>query len=223
MQEHEKLRHDVFYLVGDEHLARVELYFIPVYFKLVFEAGKVQYAREVEGIIDVEVDPKQGIFREGVQLLVKRQIVLIFQVGGVFGPQRMRVVHHIVGFYFLFLPVIARYRFFFLAEHDGYGQELAVFPQYLADSVIFEKFLVIIIDVQDHIGAEILPYCRGDLELGAPVAAPARRFTLIPVRFRDDLDLARHHEGGVKTQAEHADDLVFTSLFFVFLDKFGSP
>jgi len=62
VKEHQKLRNDIFYFVRNEHLAAVKLDFVLLQRELLFNFWEVEYAREVKGIVYVEVNPEKRVF-----------------------------------------------------------------------------------------------------------------------------------------------------------------
>ena len=66
MQQGEELWHDAFYLIGYEDLVAVELDFVLLQFDVRLDLREIEDTREVERIVDVQVDPEQGLVAHGV-------------------------------------------------------------------------------------------------------------------------------------------------------------
>ncbi len=92
MEKHQKIRHDVFDFIRNEHLARVELDLIFMQLKIVLHFREIENARQGEGIVNIEVYPKERIFRKWIKLLVKFDVVLVLQIDGGLGPQGRSIV-----------------------------------------------------------------------------------------------------------------------------------
>ena len=79
MQEGEKLGHDVLYLIGDEHLIAVELNLVAVDVQVVLNLGEIEHARQMEGIIYVEVYPEQGLVGHWIEVAVEIAVVFVLE------------------------------------------------------------------------------------------------------------------------------------------------
>ena len=91
------------------------------------------------------MNPEQGFFLEGIEFLVKIQVILIFQFAGCLGPDRVGIVDDIINFnrfvfrFTIFIFAIW-FRFCFGTKLYGYGQKLSVFVEDSLEPVFFEKF-----------------------------------------------------------------------------------
>ena len=227
MEEHEEVGHDVFYLVGNEYLAGIELDLVLLDLEVAFNLGEIEYTGEVERVVYVEVDPEEGVFGEGVELFVELEVVFVLEVVGVFVPEGCGVVDDalvgdgfVFGFSFLihaiFLAVLLG------AELDLYGQELAIFIEYAFETVFVEELFGVCIDVEDDVGAAGGFGGGGELKLGGAIAFPTRSFIFGGLEGTgDDLYTVGHHEGGIEAEAELADDVFGVGLVLEFFYELG--
>ncbi len=160
MQQHQELRHDVLYLVGDEYLAGVELDLIPLHLKVRLELREVKYAGEVEGIVHIQVYPEQRVFAHRVQFPVEGQVILILQVRRLLCPDGRGSVDDVVHLHVLPLLLAFLILAIFLmlragAELDGHRQKLRILVQDALNAVLFQKLLAVGIDVQDYVRAAL--------------------------------------------------------------------
>ena len=79
MEQCEEVGHDAFHLVGHEHLVAVELDLVALQFDVRLDAGEVEDTREVERIVNVEVNPEQRLVLHGIECAVERLVVLVLQ------------------------------------------------------------------------------------------------------------------------------------------------
>src|SRR5690606_3127343 len=156
VEQHQKIGNNILNLIGNKHLPRKKLDLVPLKLQLVLYLGKIQDTGKIERIIHVQMDPEKGIGRHGIQLAVKRQVILVLQVGGFAGPGRGGIIDDMVLFYllefrfaFLILPIGD----LFLAgsEFNGDGQELTVFVQNFLQTVPVQELLRVLVDMQDDI------------------------------------------------------------------------
>ena len=153
MQQGQKVRDDVFDIVRDEHLVGIQMDAVFLHVHLLLQLGKVEDAGQVKWEIHVEVDVEQRILKiHRVQVLVEFLVVLIGEIGRLFGPGRLRFVHHkgdlhrdLLHIAFLVLGT------FWVVDGLGVGaldnfhrHELAVGVQDLADARLFEVFFGIL-------------------------------------------------------------------------------
>src|SRR6267378_3243684 len=134
MEKHQKIGYDIFDLICNEHLARVELDLIFMQLKIILHFREIKNARERERIIDIEVYPKERIFGKRIKLLVELDVVLILQFDGRFRPQWRRIVDNLVygdGLEFGFTVFIHTifYALLLGTKLDFDRKELAVFFQ----------------------------------------------------------------------------------------------
>ena len=216
VQQREELRHDALHLVGHKHLVAVELNLVLLQFERVLDAGEVEDTRQIEGIVDVEVNPEQRLVLHGIECAIERLVVLVLQRRRGLRPQRLHIIYNVVlgGVHHLLL--VAR-PLLLLAEGDGHGQELAVFLQQALNLLLVEELLAVVVDVEDDVSPPFQrrACCDGfvirrivNLEGRAAVAAPLHSLGAFLVALGDDFHLLRHHERAVEAQAEVADDVV---------------
>ncbi len=58
VQQHQKFRNDVFYLVGNKNLVAVQLDLVLLNLVALFDLREIKDAREVEGIVHIQMDPE---------------------------------------------------------------------------------------------------------------------------------------------------------------------
>ena len=148
VEQGEELRHDALHLVGDEDLVAVELDLVLLQLDVRLDLGEVEDTREVEGVVDVQVDPEQGLVRHGVEGAVERLVVLVLQCRRGFRPQRFHIINNIV---LVGIHLLAVLPFGLLAEGDGYGHELAVFVEQSLQLILVEELLAVVVDVEDDV------------------------------------------------------------------------
>ena len=125
MQQGQELRDDTLYLVCDEYLVAIELDFVTLQVDIRLDTWEVQDTREVEGIIDIQVNPEHRLIAHRVEGTVETLVVLVLQVGRCLGPQRLHIIYNIIlgGIHHLLLvgrPLL------FLAEGNRNSHELTV-------------------------------------------------------------------------------------------------
>ena len=135
MKQHQELGHDALHVVCHKYLVTEQLDAVALEVEVRLNLGEVENTREVEGIVDVEVNPEQGLVGYGVELAVELLVVLVLQVGRLLRPQGLSVVNHVVLLRLLLLAVLP---FSLLAEDDGDGQETAVLLQQCLQFVFLE-------------------------------------------------------------------------------------
>ena len=171
MQQGEELRHDTFYLIGHEYLVAVELDLVLLQFNVRLNLREIEDTREVEGIVDVEVDPEQRLVAHGVEGAVERLVVLVLQRAWGLGPQGLYIIDDIVlvlvDHLFLFAAPLL-----FLAEGHRYSHELAVFLEQTFELVLVEELLAVVVDIEDDIRTTVLALGIVDLVGRRAVAAP---------------------------------------------------
>ena len=231
VQQRQVFGHDAFDLVGHVDLVRIELYLVLLNLEVVVYLREIEDARQVERVVDVQVDREQRLVAHGVELVVKLLVLLLGNVGRLARPQRVDVVDDVV---LVRVDVLAVLPLLDLAEGNRDRQETAVLAQQPLDFRILGIFERILRQVQDD-GRTAVMRLVGLLhfEFGRPGAAPAHGLgTLLP-GFRNDLHLVGHHERRVETQSEMPDDRLVlvllhellgsreSDLVDVFVDLFG--
>ena len=223
VQQHQVVGHHALHAVGHEHLVAVQLNLVACRVDSLAHLGEIQNARQVEGVVHIEVNLEQGVFEvHGVQLVVELLIVLVCQIGRILLPCRLRVVDD-AGLFLLHalgLPLLSIVRLLrilrrlvhphaLFAKADGNGHKAAVFPQQLQHLLLVEELLAVVGDVQHDAGAAIgAPTCASFIisrhslvhgELGVALATPVDGGFVL-VRLGENLHLVGHHKGRVETK-----------------------
>ena len=126
MEEREEFRNDTLDGIRDEDLIAVELYLVALQLNAVLDLGEVKNTCQVEGIVNVEVNPEQGLIAHGEEVTVESLVIIVLEVGGLFRPKRFHIVYYVILVGIYLLPVLP---FCFLAEGYWYRQEMTVFAQ----------------------------------------------------------------------------------------------
>ncbi len=161
MQQGQEVRNDAFYIVRDEHLALVELNFILLKLHVGLDLGEEQNAGEVKGIVYIDVNVEEGVFK-GVRVegLVKLLVVLLAQVAGLLGPSGLRFIDNVglLDGFVLRLFAFSGYvhALLFFATLDGNAHEARVLLEQLLDFVLLQERFALAVDVQDDFGAAVL-------------------------------------------------------------------
>ena len=211
VQQRQVLRHDALDLVRHVDLVRIELDLVLLDLEVVVDFREVENARQVERIVDVQVDREQRLVAHRVEFVVELLVLLFGDVGGLAGPQRLDVVDDVV---LVGVDVLAVLPLLDLAEGDGHGQEAAVLLQQGLDLGILGVFERILREVQ-HDGRAAVAGLVGllHLELGRPGAAPVHGLGALAEGPGEYLDLVGDHERGVESQSEVPDDGLVLILF----------
>ena len=153
MKQGQIFGNDIVNLVGDEHLIAVELDLLAVDVHVVLDLWEVEYSRQMERIIDVEVYVEQRlVVLVRIELVIELGVVVFSQVGGFTHPCGIDVVDDVV---LIGLHLLAVFPLLLLAKHYLYGQELAVLLKQTADSRVFEIVLEVAAYVQDNVSAAL--------------------------------------------------------------------
>ena len=127
VEQRQVLRHDVLYLVGNEHLVAIELNLVAVHIEIVLDFREVEDTRQVEGVVHIQVDMEEGLVHlHGVEFVVELVVVLVGEVGGLARPCGRDIVYDVI---LVGLDLLAVFPLFLLSEGNLHGQELAVFLQ----------------------------------------------------------------------------------------------
>ncbi len=161
--------------------------------------------------------PEQRIFLAGIKFAVEFAVVFVSQFRRFLGPCGLGVIDYLV---FVGIHVFAVFPFLDLAGDYGHGQETAVFFEQGVDAGLFEEFLVVIVDVEDYVGAAFGLVSGAHTVFGASVALPADGFSIFLIAERTDLNLLCHHECRVEAESEVAYDGI--GGVFIFVDEFFS-
>ena len=118
MQQGEVFRYDPLDLVGHIHLIGVELDLVFLNFEVVPNLREVEDTRQVERIIDIQMNREERLFTYGIEFVVELLVLLGGDLGGFYGPQRGDVVDDVV---LVGIDVFAVFPLLHLAESDGNG------------------------------------------------------------------------------------------------------
>ena len=178
MQQRQKVRNDSLDRVGDKHLVAVKLDLVLLHLQIILDPGKVKDPRQIERIIDIEMNVEEGLIGHRIEPAVEIKVILVGKIGRFAGPGGIGFVDLVILVGFHLFPVLPG---FLLAENYRNGQELAVFLEYFSDLALLEEFFRLPADMHDHIGTHTL--LRGLFEgvFWTPLAAPFHRgCTLLP-------------------------------------------
>ena len=221
MISQQEFGNDLLDVVGHEHLTVEQLDLALLAAKVLADAGEVQDALEVEGIIHVQVDPEQGLLKGVEQLVIA---VLVFLLGAVLGslePQGMGVVEGLglLGFlaFLGFLGLFVR-----VHQIDRHGHVAAVAIQDLANPIGVQEFLFLVRDMQGDGGTALGAGALAHGELHAVLAFPAHGGRALLEAEGVDGHLVGGHEGAVKAQAEMADDAALGVALVLFEEFLGA-
>ena len=118
VQQGEVFRYDPLDLVGHIHLIGVELDLVFLNFEVVPNLREVEDTRQVERIIDIQMNREERLFTYGIEFVVELLVLLGGDLGGFYGPQRGDVVDDVV---LVGIDVFAVFPLLHLAESDGNG------------------------------------------------------------------------------------------------------
>ena len=192
------------------------MYLVALELVAVLHLREIKDAREVEGVVHVEVDVEEWFAEvHRVERVVEVVVFLVLDVGRGFLPQWCHVVDdprllHLLGLGFAVLVGLALDFLLHLActELDRDGQELAVFVEQFADTAFFEELGGIVGDVKDDVGAAVALRDFVHRVFGATVTFPDDAvLAFLVAGFRNQRHLRGDHEGGVEAQAKMSDDV----------------
>ena len=212
LEQHQEFRNDLFDVVGDEHLAGIQLDLAFDAAELLLDLREIQNTLELERIIHVQVNPEQRIFVLVEHLAVELLIILVRAILRRAGVERLGVVDGLRRFLLglgLFLGALARHLGLFLLDFvkvDRHGHERAIAVEHLAHAPDFEEFALRLADVQGDGRAARGARALGHGEGHAVLALPANRGRALAEGERVDGHLIGDHEHGIEAQAEVADD-----------------
>ena len=178
MEQGKELRYDAFHLIGHEHLVAVELDLVLLQVDVRLNTREIEDAREVEGVVDVQVNPEQRLVLHGIERAIELLVVLVLQRRWSLCPKRLDVVDDIVLVGVLHLTILP---LLLLAKADRYGHELAVLLQQTLYALALKELLAVVGDVQDDVGATIFALGIFDSELRAAVASPAHSLGVLAI------------------------------------------
>ena len=211
MQQSQEFRHDAFYRIRHEYLIAVELNLVALHLYIVLNLGEVQNTRQVEGVVHIQVNPKQRLVSHGEEVTVELLVVLVLQFTGLLNPQRLYIIYNIVLFCIHLLAVLP---FCFLAECNGYGQEVAVLTQQVFYLVLLQKLLAVVVDVHNDAGSTVFLFHFLQGERRAAVATPFHSRSVL-IALSNDVHLFADHKGAVESQSEVANNGIGIILVFV--------
>ena len=204
VQQRQILRHDALDLIRDIHLVRIELNPVLLNLEVVVDLREIEDARQVERVVDVQVNREQRLIAHGIELVVELLVLLLGDFGGLAGPQRLDIVDDVV---LVRIDVLAVLPLLDLTESDGHGQETAVFFQQTFDLRLLGILQRIFREVQYDARTAVAGLVGLlHFEFGGPGAAPMHALRSLAERPGEDLHLARDHERRVESQSEVADD-----------------
>ena len=213
VQQGEVFRYDPLDLVGHIHLIGVELDLVFLNFEVVPNLREVEDTRQVERIVDIQMNREERLFTYGIEFVVELLVLLGGDLGGFYSPQRGDVVDDVV---LVGIDVFTVFPLLHLAESDGNGQEAAVLAQQLFDLRIFAVFERIGRKVQYDRGSPVALLGRFlHFVFGRSFATPVYRLGALLVGAGENLHFVGDHESGVESQTEVADD----RLVLVFLHE----
>jgi hypothetical protein len=87
-QNHQIIGDEVFAVVGDKDSVteKFDIAVIPI--KTFGDLGEIEDPLEMEGIVDVEMDPENGVGFQGIQGAIELEVIGICTFGGGFNPKR---------------------------------------------------------------------------------------------------------------------------------------
>ena len=176
---------------------------------------EVEHTGEVEGVVDIQMNPEEGIVLHGIEVAVEGLVILVLQCRGLFGPEGLGDVDDVR---FVGLLLAAVLPFGLLAEGNGYGEELAVFLQQFFDAVFFKEFLAVVVDMEHDVRSALCLVSLFEGEFGVSVATPLVGRLVLPA-LGDDVDTFGYHEGAVESESEVSDD--GSGIVLVFFQEVG--
>ena len=130
MEQGEEVRNDTLDRIGHEYLVAIELYAVLLQIQIGLYLGEVEYTGQMEGEINVQMYPEQGLVLHGIEFTVEIPVVLILELARCLGPQGFNVVDDVVLVRIDLLTVLP---LLFLAACYLYRQETAVFLEQCLD------------------------------------------------------------------------------------------
>ena len=218
VQQHQVFGHHALDAVGYKHLIAIQLYLVAVGVDGLAHLREIEYARQVEGIVDIQMYLEQRIFEvHRVQFVVELLVVLVGQRRRGLLPGRVGVVddaRHLLFDAFRALGLVlafANFLKFSLAVHplalfaktDGHRHKAAVFLQQLQNLLFLKEFLAVVGDVQNDVRAAFFALAFRHFERRAAVAAPVHCRSVFPA-FGLDFNLVGHHKRRIEAQSKVA-------------------
>ena len=185
MEQGEELRNDSFHLIGDEHLVTIQLNLVALDVDIVLDAWEIKNTCEVEGIVNIQMNPEQRfIHLHGVEGAIEQLVLFFFQCTRRFGPQRFHIVDDMILFC-LYLFTVLPFRL--LSESDGHRKELAILVQQLFDLTLLQELLAVVIDIENDITTAVFLFSILNGKLRTAVATPFHGFCTILITLGDNL------------------------------------
>ena len=197
VQQCQELRYNLFHLIRHIHLVGVQLNLVALHVKTTTHLRKVEYSGKIEGVVNVEVNPKHGRLAVRMELLIKRPVVFVSQICRLFLPDGVGVIDDVGNLNF--------YRFFFLSfpfvnglftQSKLYwnGQETAIFFEQSFDAAVFQKFIAVLADVQNNICTTVTTFSWFEPIRGISFTGPTYCLFVSSVRTRHYLNAISNHE-----------------------------
>ena len=212
LHQHHELRHHALHLVCDIDLVAVQLYAVVVHVHVGLDLREVEDTGQVEGVVNVQMDPEHRILLARLQLVVELQIVLVGQFRRLARPQRLGVVHHVV---LVSVNILTVLPLLHLTRNHRNREETAILLQQCVDARLLQEFLAIVVNIEDYVRAATLLVGLGQRIFGAAVAGPLHGLGALLIAQRTDHDFLRHHERRIESESEVADDGIGSVLIFL--------
>ena len=197
MQQGQVLGHNVRNLVGNKDLIAVQLNLVAVHIEVVLDLREIEYTRQVEGIIDIQVDVEQRLIElHRVEFAVEGFVVFLLQIGRLARPCRRGVVDDV---FLAGLYLLAVLPFLLHAKGNLYGQELAILFEQSFDSCLLKVLRELIADMQNDVRATLGFDGLLHLVLRRAFARPVHGFGIVVVTLRENLNLVADHKGTIET------------------------
>ena len=142
------------------------------------------------------MNPEQRFVGHRIQVTVELLVVFILQLTGLLRPDRTGIIDNIVLFRFNLLAV---FPFLFLAECNRNRQEAAIFGQQAMNTRFFQKFLTVVIDIQDDIRSTVCLFSLFQSKLRTSVTTPFDSFSIFFIRTGYYFYFFGYHEGRIET------------------------
>ena len=206
MQQSQELGHDTFHLISNENLIAVQLYLVALYVQLILYLGEVKDTSQIEGIVNIEVNPEERFIGHGIELAIELLIVLVLQFAGLTCPEWFGIVDDIVllGLYhllLLFVPLAL------LAKSNGHRQEVAVLLQQTFNLVLLKELLAILADVHHDVCTATVLLHLLQSKFRATVARPFLSRLSLLIALSNDIHSVADHKAGIEAQSEMSDNL----------------
>ena len=229
VQQHQVFGHHALHAVGHKHLIAIQLYLVAVGVDGLANLREIEYTRQVEGVVDVQMYLEQRIFEvHRVQLVVELLVVLVGQRRRGLFPGRVSVVddaRHLLFDAFRALGLVLAFANFFkfrltvhplalFAKADGHRHKAAVFLQQLQNLLFLKEFLAVVGDVQNDVRAALFALAFRHFERRAAVAAPVHCRSVLPA-LGLDFNLVGHHKRRIEAQSEMAYQVLLHVFVFV--------